>query len=371
MLARFAAALGLLCLPGLALAQTSEEDWEVCPKIENEQAAIEACTRIIERKGEGRERTGIAYSNRCGARGRLGQDDQGLFDCNNAIRLLPNYSMAYNNRGNRYRAKGEGEKALADYNKAIQLDAKNAFAFNNRGLVYEDRKDYELALTDYNRAIELDPTYFTAYLNRGDVLRARGDYERAVADYQKAVIINPRDAGAQDSLGSAMTVLGRYDLALRHTTSALELNPRARQPYFARGMTNLFLADYANAASDLRKAVELNVIDHAVIYGHIARVRGGDPSTTELEAGLRKLKPGQWPYQAAEFLLGRRPLDSVRSATRNASENCEANFIIAQWHLIKDERQEAVAALRTASEFCPNGDYERMGSREELRRLGN
>ena len=72
MFARLAAALSLLCLPALALAQTSEEDWEVCPKIENEQAAIEACTRIIERKGEGRERTGIAYSNRCGARGRLG-----------------------------------------------------------------------------------------------------------------------------------------------------------------------------------------------------------------------------------------------------------------------------------------------------------
>ncbi len=371
MFARLAAALSLLCLPALALAQTSEEDWEVCPKIENEQAAIEACTRIIERKGEGRERTGIAYSNRCGARGRLGQDDQGLFDCNNAIRLLPNYSMAYNNRGNRYRAKGEAERALADYNIAIQLDPKNAFAYNNRGLIYEDRKDFDLALADYTRAIELDPTYFIAYLNRGDILRDRGDFDRAVSDYQKAVIINPRDAGAQESLGSAMTMLGRYDLGLRHSTTAIELNPGVRHPYFARGMTHLFLGDYANAARDLHKAADLNVMDHAIIYGHIARVRGGDPTTTVLEAGLGKLKPGQWPYQAAELFLGRRTPETVRSATRSASENCEANYIIAQWHLIKDERQPAIAALRTASEFCPNVDYERMGAREELRRIGN
>lgn len=365
-----AALLTVAMVPTLAAAQTSEEDWKVCPKIENEDAAIEACTRIIERKGEGRERTGIAYSNRCGAHGRLGQDDEGLSDCNNAIRLLPNYSMAYNNRGNRWRAKKDLDKALADYNKAIQLDPKNAFAHNNRGLIYDDRKQFDLALTDYSRAIELDPTYFTAYLNRGDLLRNRGDYDRAGADYQKATLIDPSSPNAHESLGSAMSMLGRYELGLKHSSIAIDLDPTTRHAYFARGFTHLMLADFAKAANDLRKAADLNVLDQAMIYLYVARARGGDPSTDELSRDLEKLKPNQWPRPVGEMFLGSRSPEDMRRAATTASERCEAAFAMAQLHLIRNEREPAIAAFQSAFATCPTTDYERMGAREELRRLG-
>ena len=51
-----------------------------------------------------------------------------LSDCNEAIRLSPNYANAYNCRGNVRSKLGDNRGSLSDYNEAIRLDPNYAFA---------------------------------------------------------------------------------------------------------------------------------------------------------------------------------------------------------------------------------------------------
>jgi tetratricopeptide (TPR) repeat protein len=43
-------------------------------------------------------------------------------DCNEAVRLKPDFADAYNNRGNAYYGKGDYARAIADYEQALRID---------------------------------------------------------------------------------------------------------------------------------------------------------------------------------------------------------------------------------------------------------
>jgi tetratricopeptide (TPR) repeat protein len=110
-----------------------------------------------------------------------------LSDCNEAIRLSPNYANAYNCRGNARSKLGDRRGSLSDYNEAIRLDPKYAFAFRNRGLANFKLGNYQGALSDYSKAILLNPKYTEAYIGRGNTRSNLGDKYGAISDYTEAI----------------------------------------------------------------------------------------------------------------------------------------------------------------------------------------
>jgi len=48
-------------------------------------------------------------------------DDRGIADYDQAIRLDPNDALSYNNRGQAHLSKGHREQAIADFRKALEL----------------------------------------------------------------------------------------------------------------------------------------------------------------------------------------------------------------------------------------------------------
>ena len=87
---------------------------------------------------------------------------------------------------------------LGDYNnviqlctQAIQLDSNNAGAYDCRATAYYSLGKYNEAIADTEKAVSLVPTYAAAWNNNGKAYLAKRDYERALRSLQKAVSLAP------------------------------------------------------------------------------------------------------------------------------------------------------------------------------------
>ena len=79
--------------------------------------AIEALTEAIEIDSS----LAMAYNGRGAIYALIGNMDQGLADCNEAIRLAPEEAKFYRTRGLVYRDAGEEAKAQADLARSEEL----------------------------------------------------------------------------------------------------------------------------------------------------------------------------------------------------------------------------------------------------------
>jgi lipoprotein NlpI len=172
----------LLLAPAIALAQ-SERDWKLCAA-DDADAAIPACTRLINSGGLSRTDRAIAYYNRGLTYRAKGDLDRAIVDWTTAIALDPKLAIAYNNRGLAYHDKGDLDRAIADYDKTIALDPKLAIAYNNRGLTYRAKGDLDRAIADYTRAVELDAAFAR---DLGIAHYDKGDFKAASAALQRAL----------------------------------------------------------------------------------------------------------------------------------------------------------------------------------------
>ena len=146
----------------------SQKVMNTCGSAEDLDAAIKACTQLIDGK-ESRSTKVAAYFNRAWA----------------------------------YRTKGQPDLAIADDTRAIELDPKAYRAFADRGAAYHDKDEYDLAIADATRSIELNPKESVTYNNRGQAYRAKGDYDRAFADLNRAIELNPKNSHALYNRGTA------------------------------------------------------------------------------------------------------------------------------------------------------------------------
>ena len=127
--------------------------------------AIEACTRVVQSKGETRA----------------------------------NHVAALGLRALAHMRKQELDIALADLKRALGLDPKDVYALSLRGDMRANRLDR--ALVDLNAALKLNPAYYSALANRGHTYVRMGDYARAAP--------RPRQGHHGQSLGGVSLCLAR------------------------------------------------------------------------------------------------------------------------------------------------------------------
>jgi tetratricopeptide (TPR) repeat protein len=200
-----------LAIP-VSLSRAAVDDAATCANSSGDEA-IASCTRAIKSGHLRGADLAEAYAHRGVAYRSKGDNDRGLADYNEAIRLDPKPVWVYFNRGNVYLKKGDNDHAIADYSKAIQLDpngkqACTPCAFNGRGLAYRSKGDNDRAIADFSEAIRLDPKLVKAYNNRGDAYLSKGDNDRANSDYDQAIKLNPNHTDAINSRARALAKKG-------------------------------------------------------------------------------------------------------------------------------------------------------------------
>ena len=292
-----------LVLAGLAawvvtIGPAAADDWADC-KLSVPERRVAACTRLINKKDESREKLALAHILRGAAYRNRNNTEKALADYNSAmrldpkraalcrglihatnkeydnaiaqlteaIRLDPKDTLAYNSRGNTYNAKGDHDHAIADYSKAIEIDPSYVLAWSNRSNGYRNTREYDRAIADASRAIELDANYAVAYANRGSAYGAKGDNDRALADFTKAIEIDPKYARAYDNRGVAYWRKGDKDRAIADYSKAIEADKKSVNAYINRGIARRAKGDIDGAIADYSEAIALNP-QLAVAYNH-------------------------------------------------------------------------------------------------------
>ena len=169
----------------------------------------------------------------------------------------------------------------------------------------------------------------------------KGDYARAIADYDAAIRLDPKPAGAQ----------------------------------FGRGRTLFYSGDFQRAVRDMELAMKAEPNQYTALWLYFASRRAGAVDAEETLDRTTHALRNSWPGTVIVLLLGRTDAESVIAAStdvdrkRQHEQRCEANFYLAHWHLLRDERERALALLKEARSGCPLDFLEYEGTVAELRRL--
>jgi lipoprotein NlpI len=275
---------------------------------------------------------------------------------------------------------GQPELAIKHCTSAIQSGKVQgeelAKLHYNRGIEWASKGEHARAIADYDAAIRLDPKFAEAYFNRGHAWANRADPDRAIADYGAAIRLNPKDPAALASRAAEWLLKGEHARAIEDFDAALKLDPKNGGALFGRGRARFYAGDFAGAVTDMEPALKIEPNSYSALWLYLARKRAGSTEADEkLDAETRSDRAGGWPGPLALLYLGRTDVNSVQAAATDRvskiqnDQLCEANFYLAHWHLLRDERDRALPLLKQAQAGCPKDFLEYEGAVAELRRL--
>jgi tetratricopeptide (TPR) repeat protein len=301
---------------------------------------------------------------------------------------------------------------------------REAGALYQQGDEFGDNSALRSAIERHERLLELQPRarvpldWATTQNNLGIALATLGERESGTARLEQAVAAYraaleemtrarvPLDwATTQNNLGAALRALGaresgtaRLEEAVAAYRAALEERTRPRVPLdwaatqnnlggalWTRvpvdwlstvtelGYTRFYLGDFTGALLNLQEAVANGSSAYPILWLYLADARiGGQDIKRNLQNNSAGLKPAEWPFPVIELFLDRRtPADMLAAAAMKPDEQCEAQYYLGEWYLLRNERAASIEALRKSVETCPKGFIEFAGAVVELKRLGN
>ena len=253
--------------PALSAA---EQDAQLCASDGADvQAAIAACTRLLEQAGIGERDRVRWYAARAEHRLRGKQPAQMRADLDRALQLAPD-DVALRLR--RVAANVELQDypaAEADARKAASLDPKSALAQVFLGGALEKQSRFADALPHYDRAVQLAPGAATPYDARCWGRAMAGDFDGAKSDCDHALALDANAHNALNSRGYVHYRAGRFAESIRDYDAAIAAAPDIASSWYVRGLARRALGDAAGADADIAKALQLepNVVERYAGYG--------------------------------------------------------------------------------------------------------
>jgi tetratricopeptide (TPR) repeat protein len=267
----------LICLASIATAScwivpaASAADDEVCVRGSGD-AAIDACTRLINSGRFDRRNLALIYSNRANQKERKGEYDKAMLDHAQAIKTDPTYAAGFMHRGNAYARHGDFERAIADHNEAIRLGPQDADAFYNRGFTFSHKGDHERAIADYTIGIGLDSKNPRLWGQRCWSRAVTGSQLKdAIEDCNKARDLAPKIPQILAYRGLVYLKLGQSEQAVADYDAALALtrNPDNAEWLYVRGVAKLRKGDTNSGNADIERArtIKADIADEYAKYG--------------------------------------------------------------------------------------------------------
>jgi tetratricopeptide (TPR) repeat protein len=165
-----------------------------------------------------------------------GQIDEAIRQCQETIRLKPDYAEAHNNLGFALVKKGLEDEAISQYQQALRLKPDYLKAHNNLAKVLEKKGLEDEAISQYQQALRLKPDNPNAHINLGIVLEKKGLEDEAISQYQQALRLKPDYADAHFLLGVAFGRKGQIDEAIGQFREGLRLEPGSAEAHCNLGV---------------------------------------------------------------------------------------------------------------------------------------
>lgn len=329
--------------------------------------AAEAC-KVVQSRCDG-----SSWAEQCG--GRNGDPpDRRIAGCTALIASGDESEVDlfgdYVSRGNAHADRQDYDQAIADYGEALKRNPTRAVVFYDRAAAYRMKRDYDKAIADYDRAIALNPRYEDAFVNRGVAYAGKGDTDRAISEFTTALMLDGGDAAAYRNRGDAYVDKGDFALAREDYDEAIRRAPDDADTYRSRGYLHFYAGEFSAAEDDLARVLAAEPDDvYALIWRHLAAARAGKANGDDRLERSPAARHSGWPGPVIELLLGSRLADATLEAAATPEQQCEAQFYVGEWKLLRGDTPGASAAWQIAVGRCPRSFTEYKGARAELKRL--
>jgi tetratricopeptide (TPR) repeat protein len=164
----------------------SQSDLSRCENGSGEEA-IQACTMLLSLGGFSDTQLAMIYRLRGFRLRDLGNYKQAIADHSEAIKLDPAFAPAWNSR---CWARGTGnieiQEGLADCNEAIRLRPDYFHYHNSRGLIFLRQGRLDDAIAEFTVALRGQPEHAESLFLRGVARRQKGDAAAGDEDIAKA-----------------------------------------------------------------------------------------------------------------------------------------------------------------------------------------
>ena len=260
---------------GFSFSVTMDEDGEEIPEIRCPKCSKKDCgvvdseTDTYKCNSCGHEfipniykvlNTAEEYADRAWRNCKERNFKRAIKDCNQAIKLDPNFAFAYTVRGKVHQDRDEYEEAEKDFTEAIRISPEEDAAIFSRGMAREKLENFDGALEDFSKSINLDPDFAETYKHRAFALFQLGRYQDAVNDFSEALKRDPDNASTVFQRGFTYSQLGDDEKAIQDYTEAIQMDPDYQDAYARRAEVYEKLGRDQEALSDyqalLRKLPE-------------------------------------------------------------------------------------------------------------------
>jgi len=192
------------------------------------------------------------------------KEDAAIAACTRILQSDPSATYALGNRGISYRIAGEYDKAIADFDQMLAINPANVPALLERGLTYEARGDSERAIADLGVVIGATVTSVPAHFARAMAYQTLGKSDLAEADLNTAINLDRSfTAALYRERGFRLTRDRRYSEAISAFNKAIEIVPDWVGNYFGRASAYTGKGDPQLAARDYQKCLEIKSLSDA------------------------------------------------------------------------------------------------------------
>lgn len=197
-----------------------------------------------------------------------------------------------------------------------------ALQLRKRGVGYSHLQQYDLAVADFTRAIELDGFNPQFYQDRAISYLRQRDFARASTDLDMVLGLDRDNFGGLREKGRVAFYQGDFDRAAQYFLQASRVVDRDGQIY-------------------------------AALWVNLAAQRAGKPATLRVEASGGNARV-RWPVPVADLYAGtlepERVLEMADSSNPQTflSLQCEAQFYLGQYYLMKGRKDDARASFQAA-----------------------
>jgi tetratricopeptide (TPR) repeat protein len=221
----------------------------------------------------------------------IGQEDEALILCTNAVRIEPNYPPGQFFLGMVLLKQGKSEEALSHLSTAARLvpsdttihynfgkvlldfdrpkeaaacfiitldnDPNFTEAHSGLGKAYWKQGKWDQATSQLSQAVTLEPDNPQFHYDFGTVLLANSNVDEAIAQFSEALRLKPDDANAHGNLAVAFIRQGRAREAVIHFSKAVRLQPNDPDRRFNLGLALLDNHQPAEAACQFSEELRL------------------------------------------------------------------------------------------------------------------
>jgi tetratricopeptide (TPR) repeat protein len=193
----------------------------------------------------------------------LGQVNEGIYHCREAVRLAPGNAQLHNQVGLALFASGHAKEAVEHLQEAVRLRPTSPDALNNLGAALRELEQPDAAIQYFTQSLRLEPTSLVARHNLGHTLESQGRIGEAIAQFEEALRHAANDTMTLASLGR-MVADGFYRFADEQVRHIQQLAARPDLPPGDQLRLHQVLAwifdrsgDYEQAFAHCRRARDL------------------------------------------------------------------------------------------------------------------